>query len=224
MKRDADTLAEKFAGYFAPAAEVCARRRAGGRLIGARVRSESAQRVSGCLTALLREQPFFGSLPVRGRCGPRDPGERRAGDPLFAALDREDRRPRHRDCDRTHGAGSRAHPWVQIPNLGSHILAIIRRKLSEDWHAHDNLTPMLCETFVQVPRYTGTLYKASGWINVGTTKGRGRYDRTTKPTNRKRTSGSVRSEMTGKERSTSENHPTPERLPRIAVKRHPVCD
>ena len=39
----------------------------------ARVRSESAQRVSGCVTALLREQPFFGSLalrlPVRADCG-----------------------------------------------------------------------------------------------------------------------------------------------------------
>ena len=31
----------------------------------ARVRSESAQRVSGCVTALLREQPFFGSLALR---------------------------------------------------------------------------------------------------------------------------------------------------------------
>ena len=30
-----------------------------------RVRSESAQRVSGCVTALLREQPFFGSLALR---------------------------------------------------------------------------------------------------------------------------------------------------------------
>ena len=26
-------------------------------------------------------------------------------------------------------------------------------------------------------RYTGAVYKASGWIRVGTTQGRGRYDR-----------------------------------------------
>ena len=71
-------------------------------------------------------------------------------------------------------------PWVHVPNLGSHILATIRRKLPEDWSARYNLTPVLCETFVQVPPYTGTLYKASGWINVGTTKGRGRYDRENK--------------------------------------------
>ena len=34
-------------------------------MTAARVRSESAQRVSGCVTALLREQPFFGSLALR---------------------------------------------------------------------------------------------------------------------------------------------------------------
>ena len=33
--------------------------------MAARERSESAQRVSGCVTALLREQPFFGSLALR---------------------------------------------------------------------------------------------------------------------------------------------------------------
>ena len=33
--------------------------------MAARVRSESAQRVSSCVTALLREQPFFGSLALR---------------------------------------------------------------------------------------------------------------------------------------------------------------
>ena len=33
--------------------------------MAARVTSESARRVSGCVTALLREQPFFGSLALR---------------------------------------------------------------------------------------------------------------------------------------------------------------
>ena len=36
---------------------------------------------------------------------------------------------------------------------------------------------MLIETLVETPRYTGAVYKASGWIRVGTTQGRGRYDR-----------------------------------------------
>ena len=33
--------------------------------MAARVASESARRISGCVTALLREQPFFGSLALR---------------------------------------------------------------------------------------------------------------------------------------------------------------
>ena len=33
--------------------------------MAARVNSESARRVSDCVTALLREQPFFGSLALR---------------------------------------------------------------------------------------------------------------------------------------------------------------
>ena len=68
-------------------------------------------------------------------------------------------------------------PWVHIPNLGSHILAIVRRRLPIDWTERYNTTPVLIETFVETPRYTGAVYRASGWIRVGTTQGRGRYDR-----------------------------------------------
>ena len=32
-------------------------------------------------------------------------------------------------------------------------------------------------TFVETPRYTGAVYRASGWTRVGATQGRGRYDR-----------------------------------------------
>ena len=35
---------------------------------------------------------------------------------------------------------------------------------------------MPIETFVETPRDTGAVYRASGWINVGTTQGRGRHD------------------------------------------------
>ena len=68
-------------------------------------------------------------------------------------------------------------PWITIPNLGSHILAIVRRRLPLDWAERYNTTPVLIETFVETPRYTGAVYRASGWIHVGTTQGRGRYDR-----------------------------------------------
>ena len=67
-------------------------------------------------------------------------------------------------------------PWIRIPNLGSHILALVRRRLPRDWTRRYNTTPVLVETFVEVPRFTGGLYRASGWIRAGTTKGRGRYD------------------------------------------------
>ena len=68
-------------------------------------------------------------------------------------------------------------PWIEIPNLGSHILAIVRRRLPEDWAERYNTTPVLIETFVETPRYTGAVYRASGWIHVGATQGRGRHDR-----------------------------------------------
>ena len=40
------------------------------------------------------------------------------------------------------------------------------------------------DTFVETPRFTGALYKASGWIRVGITRGRGRYDGHTGATSR----------------------------------------
>ena len=61
VKRDADELAEKFAGLLRAAA----RARAEGSLMSARVLQESALRVSDCVTELLRKQPFFGSLVLR---------------------------------------------------------------------------------------------------------------------------------------------------------------
>ena len=70
-----------------------------------------------------------------------------------------------------------SEPWIKIPNLGSHILALVRRRLPKDWAERYNTMPVLIETFVETPRYTGAVYKASGWIRVGTTQGRGRYDR-----------------------------------------------
>ena len=57
------------------------------------------------------------------------------------------------------------------------ILALIRRRLPLDWAERYNTTPVLIETFVETPRYTGAVYRASGWLHVGATQGRGRYDR-----------------------------------------------
>ena len=65
-------------------------------------------------------------------------------------------------------------PWITIPNLASHILCLERRQLPDDRSERYNTTPVLIETFVETERFSGTLYKASGWIHVGTTKGQGR--------------------------------------------------
>ena len=56
----------------------------------------------------------------------------------------------------------------------------MRRRLPLDWTERYGTTPVLIETFVETPRYTGAVYRASGWTRVGTTQGRGRYDRHTK--------------------------------------------
>ena len=40
-------------------------------------------------------------------------------------------------------------PWVEIPNLGSHLLAIVRRRLPIDWTERYRTTPVLIETFVE---------------------------------------------------------------------------
>ena len=51
-------------------------------------------------------------------------------------------------------------PWIRIFNLGSHILALVRRQLPADWTARYKTTPVLIETFVETPRYTGAVYRA----------------------------------------------------------------
>ena len=68
-------------------------------------------------------------------------------------------------------------PGVRVPNLGSAILSLIRLRLPEDWTARYGTKPVLCETFARVPRHTGGVCRASGWVCIGRTKGRGRHDR-----------------------------------------------
>ena len=68
-------------------------------------------------------------------------------------------------------------PWVAVPHLASHILALAARQLPADWLAAYGVEPLLLETLVDRP-YTGTCYRAANWICVGQTQGRGRMDRT----------------------------------------------
>ena len=68
-------------------------------------------------------------------------------------------------------------PWVEVPHLASHVLALAARRLPTDWRAAYGVEPLLLETLVDRP-HTGTCYRAANWICVGQTQGRGRMDRT----------------------------------------------
>jgi len=68
-------------------------------------------------------------------------------------------------------------PWIHCQNLASKSLAMVAERLPEDWEARYGFRPVLLETFVDTTRFRGTCYKASNWINVGNTQGRGKLDR-----------------------------------------------
>lgn len=67
-------------------------------------------------------------------------------------------------------------PWVQIPNLASHVLSRAARRLVQDWAVHYQAEPLLLETLVDRERYSGVCYRAANWVDVGLTQGRGRMD------------------------------------------------
>jgi hypothetical protein len=68
-------------------------------------------------------------------------------------------------------------PWVNIKNLASKALALAIKQIQEDWLHEYCYAPVLLETFVDLSHFAGTCYKASNWIYLGKTKGRGRMDR-----------------------------------------------
>lgn len=67
-------------------------------------------------------------------------------------------------------------PWIKYRNLASRILALISRRLPQDWHTRYAYRPVLLETFVEKPRFIGTCYKAANWLYLGDTQGRGKLD------------------------------------------------
>jgi len=68
-------------------------------------------------------------------------------------------------------------PWVQVKNLASKVLALAAKRIPEDFVARYGERPVLLETFVQVPRFHGTCYRAANWRHLGETTGRGKCDR-----------------------------------------------
>ena len=66
--------------------------------------------------------------------------------------------------------------FVRVNCLASHVLSLIAHRISADWETKYGHPVHLLETFVD-ERFHGTVYKASNWIYVGKTTGRGRNDR-----------------------------------------------
>ena len=69
-------------------------------------------------------------------------------------------------------------PWVEVKFLASHLLARCARELARDWQAIYHHPVHWLETFVDTERFAGTCYKAAGWIYLGLTSGRGKYNKT----------------------------------------------
>jgi hypothetical protein len=68
-------------------------------------------------------------------------------------------------------------PWVRVPHLASHLLALAVRQLPADWQRKYGFPIYLLETFVDKSRFSGTCYRAANWLPVGETTGRSRQDR-----------------------------------------------
>jgi len=68
-------------------------------------------------------------------------------------------------------------PWVRVPELASHILGRVARRLATDWQTHYGHRVVLAETFVERERFRGSCYRAANWICLGQTQGRTRQDR-----------------------------------------------
>lgn len=69
-------------------------------------------------------------------------------------------------------------PWVRVPHLASHILGAVARRIDSDWRQKYGQKLVWLETFVERGRFVGTCYRAANWVRVGSTRGRGRQDRT----------------------------------------------
>ncbi len=68
-------------------------------------------------------------------------------------------------------------PWVRVPELASHILGRVARRIAADWLGRYGHRVALLETFVERGRFRGTCYRAANWICLGQTQGRTRQDR-----------------------------------------------
>lgn len=62
-------------------------------------------------------------------------------------------------------------PSYHIANLGSRVLGLTLRRLSDDWQAVHGHPVVLCETFVDPGHFNGGVYRAAGFSHIGETSG-----------------------------------------------------
>jgi hypothetical protein len=68
-------------------------------------------------------------------------------------------------------------PGKNMPNLASRALRLTLDRLSADWEKRYGHPVVLVETFVDPACFSGTIYRASGWLELGQTQGFGRCGR-----------------------------------------------
>ena len=69
-------------------------------------------------------------------------------------------------------------PWVKMPQLASHLLGQVARRISSDWQELYGHPVHLLETFIDPARFAATCYRAANWLCLGLTTGRGHNART----------------------------------------------
>lgn len=78
-----------------------------------------------------------------------------------------------------HNARFLILPSVRVRRLGGWILSQIGHRIDQDWQSKYGHGIVLLESFVEQPRFRGTVYRAANWQRVGATTGRTRQDRHT---------------------------------------------
>ena len=68
-------------------------------------------------------------------------------------------------------------PWVRVPQLASHLLGGLSRRIAADWPAEHGCSLEWLETFVESERFAGVSYRAAQWQWVGQTRGRTRQEK-----------------------------------------------
>ena len=72
-------------------------------------------------------------------------------------------------------------PWVKVPHLASHLLALVAGRIAADWDELYQHPVYLLETFIEPERFRGTCYRAANWIYLGLTAGLGKDSRSSVP-------------------------------------------